>query len=351
MKDLIKALFHAGLRLIPLPLYRRLIQRDQIGLFYHAVSERPLPHVRHLYPPLSPGRFERTLLHLKESFHPVSYAELRAHVLEGAVLPPNAVHLSFDDGYAECFGIVRPLLLKHQVPCTFFITTDFLDNQRMFYRNQVSLCIERALGWGEAQAVEELATVNAAFGLLLRDVGDFVEWAKSLRWADGDLVEALCEQVGVDVDGYLKEERPYLDREQLVQMAAEGFTIGAHSKSHPKLAEVGLDVMEKEIVGSCQAISELTGRSRVPFAFPNTASGIDRGALAEIYRRNPVIELMFDTKGIRSDLEFIVNRIWAEHPAYQRGGVVRDLRRLLAAAYREEAWEGLQRKRLAARPA
>ncbi len=102
-----------------------------------------MPHVRHIYPVVPAADFEAALLYLKENYSFVSYAQLHAHIFEGAPLPPRAVHLSFDDGYAECFAVVRPLLLKYEIPGTFFITTGLIDNKILFYRNKQSLCVER----------------------------------------------------------------------------------------------------------------------------------------------------------------------------------------------------------------
>ncbi|MBD0320412.1 MAG: polysaccharide deacetylase family protein, partial [Gemmatimonadetes bacterium] len=124
------------MRLLPLQLYGRILPRAVVGLCYHVVSERRLPHVANLYPYKSPEQFEADLVYLKRNFRVVSYAD----VVEGRV-EPNSVHISFDDGYSECFDVVRPLLLKHGLPCTFFISPPYLDNRRMYSFNKASLAL------------------------------------------------------------------------------------------------------------------------------------------------------------------------------------------------------------------
>jgi hypothetical protein len=72
------------------------------------------------------------------------------------------------------------------------------------------------------------------------------------------------------------------------------------------------DQIEHEIVSSCQAIRDITGQKRVPFAFPYFGRGIDRSFLADILARHPFIEMFFDSGPLSRDEPFVVNRVWAE---------------------------------------
>jgi peptidoglycan/xylan/chitin deacetylase (PgdA/CDA1 family) len=122
-------------------------------------------------------------------------------------------------------------------------------------------------------------------------------------------------------------------------MADEGFTIGSHTRSHPKLVQVTPEQMEAEIVESSRIIQNITGTEIVPFAFPNTATGIDRKLLAGIREHNPFLGLFFDAKGFQEDVSFIVNRIWAEKPIFSDKGVKTNLPYILKDAYQEFAYE------------
>ena len=299
-------------RLIPLSLYPRIVRRDCIDFFYHAVSDDPMPHVRHLYPVVPVADFEAALLYLKANYTFVEYAQIHAHVFEGAPLPSRAVHLSFDDGYVECYSVVRPLLLKHEIPCTYFLTTGLIDNHTLFYRNKQSLCVERIKDASFKRQAASFSNLLPSPHSPLSTHDDLIRWIKDLRLSDEALIDEVCRAVGVDGQAFLQENRPYLTQDQIRQMQAEGFTIGAHTITHRKLMDLSAEEIETEIAQSCRTVVEITGQQIVPFSFPHSAWGLDRGQLAVIRNRHPEIGLLFDTKGLHRDVDFIVNRVWAE---------------------------------------
>jgi len=284
--------------------------------------------MRHLYKQRPVELFEQDLNYIRKEFQPVTYDELTDQLEFGMGRNPSkklALHLSFDDGFVECFDIVRPLLLEYRIPCTFFIATDFIDNTAMYYRNKVSLLISAVNTAGESPSTStrkklktQLAALSQEFGTRLLTPKDFVQWINTLT-GEG-VIDRICEILELDFTEYLKTHKPYMTREQLRILSDEGFTIGAHSRRHQKLVRLTPDEMEDEIVASCQAIAAITGRFSIPFSFPNSGDGVDRNFLADLRLRYPQVGLIFDTKGLRQDRSFIFNRIWAESPLLNPDG-------------------------------
>jgi peptidoglycan/xylan/chitin deacetylase (PgdA/CDA1 family) len=329
-------------RSMPLALYPILIRRDVIGLFYHSVSDQPLPHIQHLYPPEPVARFEAALRYIKRHYHVVTDAQVEAHRLHRKPLPGRALHLSFDDGFAECFTVVRPLLLKHKIPCTFFVTAGWVDNGRMFYRNKASLCIEQMLSLEHDAAKMVLTSLNNALDLSLADPAGFVRWIKTLEAKDEGIIDMTAKMLGIDMKDYLRGRQPYMTSAQIKQLHADGFTIGAHAMRHAKLASLPAAEVESEIIDSARFVQKLTGQPRVPFSFPYSATGSDRGLLAEIRSRHPFLGLFYDTMDLHQDVDFMVNRIWAEKSAYRKAGRETNVPALLHAAYRAEAYAAMR---------
>lgn len=330
MNSFITKLLGFFAQMIPLGLYPRFMRRENIDFFYHAVSDEPMEHVRHLYPVVPVDDFERMLDYLQERYQFISYSQIHSNRMKELDLPSNAIHLSFDDGFLECFSVVRPLLCERSIPCTFFIATDWIDNRAMFYRNKVSLCIEHLHKF--PFDVTRLERFSSKFD----SMEAAIQWLKELRMPDEPMINEICEHLGVDWEEFLVEKLPYLTTAQIQQMHAEGFTVGAHTKSHRKLVTLTEAEIEEEIVDSCREIQEITGQEIVPFSFPNSAFGVDRGLLFSIRVQHPFIGYLFDTKGIRKDDNFIVNRVWAERPLTPERKL-HPLPEVLHNAY-QEAW-------------
>jgi len=335
MKKMLTSGLESISRIIPSGLYPRLLHRDVIDFFYHAVSDEALPHIRHLYPVVPVDEFEKSLLFLKANFTFISYAQLHAHIIEGTPLPAKAVHLSFDDGYAECFSIVRPILLKHKISCTFFLTTGLIDNKILFYRNKQSLCVERFLD--NTFDFSNFTLIDSHPDAAIPDtLPEFISWFKDLRLSDEALIDEVCHALGIDVQSFLDENQPYLTTPKIQQMQAEGFTMGAHTRTHRKLMDLSAEEIETEIAESCRIVGEISNQAAVPFSFPHSAWGVDRNLLAYIRSNHPQIGLLFDTKGVRRDAAFIHNRVWAERPLSPERKL-HSIPKVLVNAYRE-AW-------------
>ena len=325
-----RSLARATLARVPLPVWQFAFPKDVVVLDYHIVSDEDLPHLKH-YPYKSIAQFEVDIAYALRRFKPVRYAEVAAHRLGGAPLPPRAVLFTFDDGFAECYSVIRPILLKHRLGGVFFVTTSFLDDQELFFETKIALGLsaiermpaevarERAalatpvdpprLGAAEhllsASRVRPLPTLahrELALGLL------------ALHQDDEPLIDKACFDLGVDVAAYVGRRPLFLTRDQVRQLAADGFTIGGHNLTHRPLQRMDSQGIEHEIVQTCETVRELTGQTAIPYAFPYDGVGIDRRLLEEIRARHPFVGLIFDTQGLKRDAPFIVDRTPADTP-------------------------------------
>jgi peptidoglycan/xylan/chitin deacetylase (PgdA/CDA1 family) len=328
-----------AMRLLPVTAYARVMRREAIGLCYHVVGDAPLPHVSPLYPFKTIAQFRADLLWLKARFRFVSYPELVKARDAGRPPGPDRVFLSFDDGYAECFSVVRPILLELGIPCTVFLTTDVVGNGQALAFNQVALCVEALKAMDGARVRAVLEEMSAPAGRPLADPEALSAWIRpALRNPDSPAYATLArlvELAGVDVDAFLRT-RPYLDAEQVKQMAAEGFSFGGHSRLHWHLGSIaGAERVEHEIVESCRVAAELSGAPRVPFAFPYDGFGLDRGLVADVLRRHPFIGPVFGTGGVARE-DVVLHRMIVDHPP-RRPGVPSTLPGVFRDAYLAEA--------------
>ena len=85
-------------------------------LFYHRVADDAANPWT-----LSNALFARQIAWLQENFELISLEEVQRRVQSGANHRP-AVSITFDDGYADNCQQAIPLLVKEQIPCTYFVT-------------------------------------------------------------------------------------------------------------------------------------------------------------------------------------------------------------------------------------
>jgi peptidoglycan/xylan/chitin deacetylase (PgdA/CDA1 family) len=321
---------------IPLGVYQRTVRRLVIGLVYHTITPEPLDHLRFIYPAKTPAMFEADLVYLKENFLVISYPDYLAMARGEVPGAPNTVLITFDDGYRECRTTIGPLLEKYRLPGIFFVTTDFLDNRVLFYRNKYSLCVARIQATSPEEIAALLPIINAQFGQDLHDSHTLQRWLRSLNFAQESILDEICALLDVDVERYLQNQQPYMTSEDVRRLAAAGHTIGAHSRRHPKLNSLSEDAQAEEILESCRAVQGLTGQDQVPFAFPFSGYGVRRPFLARLQNQHREVGIFFDSKGVRLDKRAILNRIWADPPANPEVAGS-NLNFLIHAAYQENA--------------
>jgi peptidoglycan/xylan/chitin deacetylase (PgdA/CDA1 family) len=310
-------LYRSAIRLFPMSMLSRLSGATGISLLYHMVSDQSLPHVRHLYPYKTAGQFEADLVSLKEHCRPIDYRDLPA-----ATIPAGSALVTFDDGYAECHSVVRPLLRKHGVPCIFFVTTDWIDNKTLFFRNKVSLCIEAVDRFSDDEWSDLRTALGHALGREIVSRESFEASILGLEAEDEPRIDKLCELLGVDWRIFLAEQRPYLGLDQLKELAAEGYTIGAHGMSHRKLSRLNAEDAFREMAESCRLVREWTNQSRVPLSFPHNLA-VDTNLLARLQRELPFVHGVFGNPQSSNTGVPVLRRSAADTPASNMESILR----------------------------
>ncbi len=204
-----------------------------LHVFYHIVSDAHAPHIAAQYPVRSVQQFRNDLDWLLRHFMPVTLDELS----DRRPRTQPGFHLSFDDGLRQCYDEVRPILLEKGIPATFFIDPHFLDNRALMPRHTASLIT--------AQQPQLRQHVQAL--------------------SDRLQLEALAQQHGVDISGFLRNYSPYMTLQQVQSLAAMGFTIGAQCCDYPM--QVSQPEQLDPMLNSLAEVSRITGTPVPPLAY------------------------------------------------------------------------------------
>ena len=267
--------------------------------FYHVVSNEKLPHILN-YPYRSVKQFEKELDFFLKYFEPVSLKEL----FPAPKRTRKIFHLTFDDGLKECAEIVAPLLLRKGIPATFFVNTNFVDNRQLFHKYKASLIY-----------TEMLRKFHVKANNLLKNEGLTGKNILRAEQSQTELLNEVATLMQIDFQEFLKERQPYLTTEQIRQLQADGFSIGAHSADHPEFYRIDEKKQTEQIKSSVQWVTDNIQPEIRAFSFPFTDHGVSSSVLKKIKEKN-ICDITFGTAGLKYDqFDFHFQR----YPAEQHG--------------------------------
>jgi phosphatidylinositol alpha-1,6-mannosyltransferase len=225
--------------------------------------------------PLAPSelnlaRFEQLLDFVGGNANVLPLSEASAALKRGT-LPPRAVTLTFDDGYAEWIDNVAPALLRRGMPATFFVTTGQFEGGVLWHER--ILAAVRALPAQGAQLPAGLGLYKDldAPGCRERLVE---ELQARLKYAPlSQRLEAI-EQLESQACRALILP-PGFDAASVRTLHSKGFEIGAHTVHHPILNECTAQQARAEIADCKAELESIIGGSVHSFAYPNGRPGRD----------------------------------------------------------------------------
>jgi peptidoglycan/xylan/chitin deacetylase (PgdA/CDA1 family) len=215
---------------------------------------------------ISPEAFAQHARYLAANYSVVSLPDAVKCIRTNRTLPPNAVAITFDDGYADNLAAARTLA-AHGLTATFYITAGCVGGGQPFWPAELRYLIaaitdERvSLSAVGTRLVLDLRTSDsrlAAIGTLTKT---FKSHPISVREALRDQLRARASRVTMP--------RVMLTWDELREMNALGMTIGSHTMTHPNLPNAGLTAARDELIASRMRLEEEMGSPVTMFSYPN----------------------------------------------------------------------------------
>jgi peptidoglycan/xylan/chitin deacetylase (PgdA/CDA1 family) len=180
-------------------------------------------------------------------------------------LPQRALCVTFDDGYADNYRIALPILQRLGLPATFFVATGFLDGGCMFNDAVIEAvrhaqCAELDLA-DVALGRHPLASDEQRSRAIGRILGRLRYFQLDRRQ---DAALEIARRAGVRVPTNLM-----MRAEEVGALHAAGMELGAHTVTHPILAEVSAERAREEMAAGRDRLEEITGAKVHVFAYPN----------------------------------------------------------------------------------
>ena len=180
-------------------------------------------------------------------------------------MPHNSVVLTFDDGFRDNLVHALPVLERHRAPATVFLVTDSLTtgelpwSQRLGYLFQHTSCRSAVLdlaGGSELDLASPASRMRA-----YRAVKEVVKPMPRERR------EKVLQAISTKLEVVAPRDR-MLSWEDARALQSAGWELGAHTVSHPWLAQIPRAEALEEMERSRDELKERLGIERPSFAFP-----------------------------------------------------------------------------------
>ena len=215
--------------------------------------------------------FEKQIALLAKSFTIIGIDELRAFLVERHPLPRNPAIISFDDGYRECEEIAVPVLKKHGAKGVFFISTDHMNDRKVFWWDRVSFLVKRSTKARIEIEYPERKVYDLAAGksAVIKDILHTIKTTYALD------VETFLLTLGSELDvPWSPDDEKRITDEVLMTwdgvraMRKAGMDVQSHTRTHRVLQTLTPSDLESELVGSKKMLEKQLGEPICAIAYP-----------------------------------------------------------------------------------
>lgn len=185
----------------------------------------------------------RQLEHINRHYHVITMNDISKCLHQGAPLPPNAVAVTIDDGGRDFLMNASAIFKSYKIPATLYVVSGVLDKLAWFW-------------WDEVEWLLKATTLRAVVLPLRPERGsvaldldtpmkreDAIYHAKEAlkMLGQGERREALNklqQMLQVELPVEPPPQMSPLSWCEVKQLAQEGFGIGAHTVTHPDMAQI-----------------------------------------------------------------------------------------------------------------
>lgn len=242
---------------------RRNLKNRLIILTYHSFTDgSPVPLLNRM-PVLE---FERQIIYLKKYYHIVSLSkglELIQGDNDNARNARPFVSITIDDGFSDNYYGAFPILRKHGIPATIFLSTDFIDNGRPPWPTQIVKTLRRTLKTQTSFPFSMPISTEHEKSMAIKIIKG--SWRSITPEERFELLEGLGKHLNVSPESEILP----LNWDQIREMKEFGIEIGSHTVYHSMLPAIDRDPVLTELVISKRRIEEETDMECSFFSYPD----------------------------------------------------------------------------------
>ncbi len=226
---------------------------------------------------------EKILIFLKKNYNIITLGDLYQFYTQDTPLK-NSCHITFDDGDASFFNIVFPLLQKHKIPVSIYVSPKIIKEQTNFWFQEIRNYDKRILKdiYCELKVCSPNTAQKPLHALLKNSNIDFI-------W---QCIKLYRKRTNTEIVPCMN-----MDTSQVQELQSSGLVeIGAHTMNHPILRNETDEKSYKEISTSIDELSKILNKKIEYFAYPNGIPDIDFNAREMNTLKSAGIKMAFSTE-------------------------------------------------------
>ena len=254
----------------------RFEENKYIILLFHGVINKHTNSVRNYNRKhIDVDYFEKVIKEFSEFGNVISMDELILLQKKGEGIKERSFIVTFDEGFANNLEIAAPILREYNIPATFYVTTDFIDNNSMSWIDRIEYVIEKtevksiSLSWlrENVNIENNLNKIEA-----LDEIRRYVK--SNSNFNVNEFISQLYQQLD-EIEVFSSDD--ILDRkmnwEELKELNSYPlFTIGGHTHSHPIMAFLSDEKLEDEVSKCLNLLKSKAEISATHFSYPEGQS-------------------------------------------------------------------------------
>jgi peptidoglycan/xylan/chitin deacetylase (PgdA/CDA1 family) len=252
--------------------YTQFLSNDHFVIFlFHGVITKNKYKIRnYTNKHLEVRRFERIIKELRSQGNPVSLDQVIRAKNEKHELASKSYAVTFDDGFANNLHIAAPILKRYSTPATFYITTEFIQNNHCSWTDLIEYAAEKV---DNIKLNHGLLSTNSPIRSVKEKI-DFLDQARLVIKYNSNVdpyefAKLIRKQNGVkhfDIDPELDQK---LTPKEVRELSNEPlFTVGGHSHTHRILSFLPPDELEKEVFTSINLLNDWTNKKINHYSYP-----------------------------------------------------------------------------------
>jgi len=237
-------------------------------LMYHRVNDEVGKFVDLHGLRVKTSNFERQIKYLAANYRVISLKTLVEELKSGNITKDRQIVITFDDGYQDNYWKAYPVLKKYAVAATIFLTADYIEIEKEFWWDEVQRFV-----WDKRH--EEIIVDFLSLEYRLETDENRLSAYRELYWklrymnlVDRERMLEIFRAQSGECQVNQKYKSLFLSWIQVLEMAQNDISFGAHTCLHPVLSQLALTEMKTEIVESKRIIESNLGEEIPFFAYP-----------------------------------------------------------------------------------